>query len=101
MQSDVKLDFRRLNNAAVSVNPRGMNSPNEPRPATSNFRWIICALLFFSTTFNYLDRQVISYLKEYFCTPVEMDCRIFEPSRRTDFNLPDFAAEIEATPRTR
>jgi MFS transporter, ACS family, hexuronate transporter len=33
------------------------------------FRWIICALLFFSTTFNYLDRQVISYLKEFFCTP--------------------------------
>ena len=33
------------------------------------FRWIICALLFFATTFNYLDRQVISYLKEFFCTP--------------------------------
>ena len=33
------------------------------------FRWIICALLFFSTTFNYLDRQVISYLKEFFCSP--------------------------------
>ena len=35
----------------------------------SNFRWIICALLFFSTTVNYMDRQVISYLKEFFCTP--------------------------------
>jgi ACS family hexuronate transporter-like MFS transporter len=46
-----------------------MSSPNESRPATSSFRWIICALLFFSTTFNYLDRQVISYLKEFFCTP--------------------------------
>ena len=39
--------------------------------ARTNFRWIICALLFFSTTVNYMDRQVISYLKEYFCTPVE------------------------------
>jgi len=48
-----------------------MSSPNSPRPATSNFRWVICALLFFATTFNYLDRQVISYLKEFFCTPVE------------------------------
>lgn len=33
----------------------------------SRFRWIICALLFFATTANYMDRQVISYLKEYFC----------------------------------
>jgi ACS family hexuronate transporter-like MFS transporter len=48
-----------------------MNSPSQARPAASNYRWIICALLFFSTTFNYLDRQVISYLKEFFCTPVE------------------------------
>ena len=37
----------------------------------SNYRWVICALLFFATTFNYLDRQVISYLKEFFCTPAE------------------------------
>ena len=49
-----------------------MNSPSTSRPATSNFRWIICALLFFSTTVNYMDRQVISYLKEYFCTPAEL-----------------------------
>jgi ACS family hexuronate transporter-like MFS transporter len=47
-----------------------MNSKSTP--ATSSFRWIICALLFFSTTFNYMDRQVISYLKEFFCTPAEL-----------------------------
>ena len=35
------------------------------------YRWVICGLLFFATTFNYLDRQVISYLKDYFCTPVD------------------------------
>lgn len=39
------------------------------RPAHSRVRWVICALLFFSTTVNYVDRQVISYLKEYFCLP--------------------------------
>jgi MFS transporter, ACS family, hexuronate transporter len=27
------------------------------------WRWIICGLLFFATTFNYIDRQVISLLK--------------------------------------
>jgi ACS family hexuronate transporter-like MFS transporter len=50
-----------------------MTSPLQPRPgapASSSFRWVVCGLLFFATTFNYLDRQVISYLKEYFCMPV-------------------------------
>ena len=44
-------------------------STSPARPEHSSYRWIICGLLLFSTTFNYLDRQVISYLKEYFCTP--------------------------------
>ncbi len=30
-----------------------------------NYRWTICALLFFATTINYLDRAVISLVKEY------------------------------------
>lgn len=37
--------------------------------ARTNYRWVICGLLFFSTTVNYMDRQVISYLKEFYCTP--------------------------------
>jgi ACS family hexuronate transporter-like MFS transporter len=32
------------------------------RPATSHFRWTVCALLFFATTINYVDRQVLSLL---------------------------------------
>ena len=48
-----------------------MNSPNQNPPASSNYRWVICGLLFFATTFNYLDRQVISYLKEFFSRPTE------------------------------
>ena len=28
-----------------------------------NYRWVICALLFFATTVNYMDRQVISILR--------------------------------------
>ncbi len=31
----------------------------------SNYRWTICSLVFFATTINYLDRQVISLLKPY------------------------------------
>ena len=70
-----------------------MSSPNEQRPVASRFRWVICALLFFSTTFNYLDRQVISYLKGYFCTPVETDPG-FAKFTGDSFYLPDFAAKL-------
>lgn len=31
--------------------------------ARTNYRWVICALLFFGTTINYLDRQVLSLLQ--------------------------------------
>jgi ACS family hexuronate transporter-like MFS transporter len=30
---------------------------------TGRYRWVICGLLFFATTINYIDRQVISLLK--------------------------------------
>jgi len=30
-----------------------------------NYRWVICSLIFFATTVNYLDRAVISLLKPY------------------------------------
>lgn len=32
------------------------------RPGIGRYRWTICALLFFATTVNYLDRQVLSLL---------------------------------------
>src|SRR4051812_9951583 len=28
-----------------------------------NYRWVICGLLFFATTINYIDRQILSLLK--------------------------------------
>ena len=31
--------------------------------SSSNYRWIICALLFFATTINYIDRQILSLIK--------------------------------------
>ena len=34
-----------------------------------NFRWVICALLFFATTVNYLDRQVLSLTWKDFISP--------------------------------
>ena len=34
-----------------------------PRRAGGHYRWIVCALLFFAATVNYVDRQVIGILK--------------------------------------
>jgi ACS family hexuronate transporter-like MFS transporter len=39
-------------------------SANTAAPARiGRYRWVICGLLFFATTINYIDRQVISLLK--------------------------------------
>ena len=35
----------------------------------SKYRWTICALLFFATTINYLDRQVLSLTWKDFISP--------------------------------
>ena len=51
----------------ASPAPASAAAPSSPG---GHYRWIICGLLLFSTTINYLDRQVISYLKEFFCTPL-------------------------------
>jgi ACS family hexuronate transporter-like MFS transporter len=34
-----------------------------PRPKVGNYRWVICALLFFATTINYVDRTVLGVLE--------------------------------------
>jgi ACS family hexuronate transporter-like MFS transporter len=35
----------------------------------TNYRWVICAMLFFATTINYLDRQVLSLTWDEFIKP--------------------------------
>lgn len=35
----------------------------------SNWRWVVCSLLFFATTINYLDRQVLSLTWKDFIAP--------------------------------
>jgi ACS family hexuronate transporter-like MFS transporter len=37
--------------------------------AIGRYRWTICGLLFFATTVNYLDRQVLSLLQPYLSDP--------------------------------
>src|SRR4051812_49764428 len=38
-----------------------MHPGSPPRP-TGGYRWVICALLFFATTINYVDRGVLGVL---------------------------------------
>src|SRR3984957_15047676 len=34
-----------------------------PETTSGRYRWIVCGLLFFATTVNYMDRQILSLLK--------------------------------------
>ena len=44
-------------------------SLESPRGKITNYRWVICAMLFFATTVNYLDRQVLSLTWKDFIAP--------------------------------
>jgi MFS transporter, ACS family, hexuronate transporter len=56
-----------MDRSASSANPASANGPKAPFPISSAragyFRWVICALLLFGTTKNYMDRQVLGILK--------------------------------------
>jgi ACS family hexuronate transporter-like MFS transporter len=43
-----------------------MNTQNEKM---TNYRWVICSMLFFATTVNYMDRQVLSLTWKDFIAP--------------------------------
>src|SRR6185437_4327863 len=45
----------------VVVDDRSNLAP--PSFFAGNYRWVVCALLFFATTINYFDRQILSLLK--------------------------------------
>jgi ACS family hexuronate transporter-like MFS transporter len=52
----------------TTLSARSRQSPGPLPPATAGqrvgyYRWMICALLFFASTINYVDRQVIGILK--------------------------------------
>jgi MFS transporter, ACS family, hexuronate transporter len=48
----------------LDTNAVGVNKQSAAVAApTGHFRWVVCALLFFATTINYIDRQVIGILK--------------------------------------
>lgn len=46
-----------------------MNTTSNPNKKMTNYRWGICAMLFFATMINYLDRQVLSLTWKDFISP--------------------------------
>lgn len=42
---------------------------NKATDKMTNYRWVICSMLFFATTINYLDRQVLSLTWDEFIKP--------------------------------
>ncbi|MDR2286761.1 MAG: MFS transporter [Prevotellaceae bacterium] len=46
-----------------------MNVSEKQTVKMTNFRWVICVTLFFATTINYLDRQVLSLTWKDFLVP--------------------------------
>ena len=46
-----------------------MNAFQKTGEKMTNYRWTICAMLFFATTVNYLDRQVLSLTWDEFIKP--------------------------------
>lgn len=51
---------RSVNAVEAAVAP----PPPEATPRVGHYRWVICALLFFASTINYVDRQVIAILEK-------------------------------------
>ena len=38
-------------------------TPEAPVTTSGRYRWVVCGLLFFATTVNYMDRQILSLIK--------------------------------------
>jgi ACS family hexuronate transporter-like MFS transporter len=38
-------------------------TPETPVTTSGRYRWVVCGLLFFATTVNYMDRQILSLIK--------------------------------------
>ena len=50
--------------SATETEPSNLKSSPPSSGLVTRYRWVVCALLFFATTINYIDRQILSLLKE-------------------------------------
>jgi MFS transporter, ACS family, hexuronate transporter len=45
--------------------PHLVDPATQTRPGFRHYRWLICGLLFYGTSVNYIDRQILSLIKEF------------------------------------
>src|SRR5512136_394508 len=58
-----RLPFRSAPAGGILVTKTEPTSPDTaPAVRVGHYRWVICALIFFATTVNYIDRQVLGIL---------------------------------------
>ncbi len=62
-QKDDKVANAGCTDASEDGRGRGWNGGCVAPARVSRYRWVICGLLFFAATINYIDRQVIGILK--------------------------------------
>ncbi len=53
-----------MSDSTQTQTPSAATSRSPVEVRIGNYRWFICALLFFATTINYIDRQILSLIKE-------------------------------------
>lgn len=62
-----------MDNAREVVTATSIPSVESVRARVGHYRWVICALLFFAATINYIDRQVIGILKPTLQSAIHFD----------------------------
>ncbi len=55
-------DRRPSQSSGSSLTGAAVAAAESPKTPIGRYRWVICALLFFATTINYIDRQVLGIL---------------------------------------
>jgi MFS transporter, ACS family, hexuronate transporter len=64
------MDISSISHPAATVSVTTMPAPDRMSEKIGHYRWKICALLFFATTINYIDRQALALLKPLLQDPV-------------------------------
>src|ERR1700728_2714380 len=64
------MDASSVSHRAAPISVTTTSLPNRMSEKVGRYRWKICALLFFATTINYMDRQVLALLKPVLQDPV-------------------------------
>ncbi len=52
-----------MNESIKTPEVSALETADSPLARVGNYRWLVCALLFFAATVNYIDRQVLAILK--------------------------------------